>query len=121
MEVAADLDVPPERVWELLSDTSRWSAWGPSIVSVEPAAARVEPGLRGRVWTRAGFSLPFEITRVEPGRSWHWRVAGVPATGHRVEALGPSRCRVVFEVPLWAAPYGVVCRMALRRLARLVA
>jgi len=28
---------------------------------------------------------------------------------------------VVFEVLLWAAPYAVVCRLALRRIARLVA
>jgi len=56
-----------------------------------------------------------------PGRAWRWRVAGVTATGPRVEALGPSRCRVVLEVPLWAAPCAVVCRMALGRMARLVA
>jgi hypothetical protein len=39
-------------------------------------------------------------------------VAGIPATGHRVEPLGPERCRVVFEVPLLAAPYLAVCRVA---------
>ncbi len=43
------------------------------------------------------------------------------ATGHRVERLGTERCRVVFEVPFWAAPHAVVCRPALRRIARLAA
>ena len=121
MDVAAELDAPPEKVWELLANTSHWPDWGPSVLAVEPAEAEVRSGLRGRVRTAARFSLPFEITAVEPGRAWRWRVAGVAATGHRVEGLDPGRCRVVFEVPLWAAPYAIVCRMALRRLARLAA
>jgi hypothetical protein len=119
MDVAAELDTASARAWELLADTAHWPEWGPSVVAVEPAGVMVEPGLRGRVWTVAGFSVPFEITAVESGRSWRWRVAGVAATGHRVEPLGPGRCRVVFEVPAWAAPYALVCRMALGRLARL--
>jgi hypothetical protein len=119
MDVAAELEMSAERAWELLSDTSHWAAWGPSVGAVEPAGVRVEPGLRGRVRTVAGFTLPFEITAVEPGRSWRWRVGGLSATGHRVEPLGADRCRVVFEVPAWAAPYGLICWVALRRLARL--
>jgi uncharacterized protein YndB with AHSA1/START domain len=121
LEVAAELDAAPERAWELLADIARWPEWGPSVAGTEPAAGLVEPGLRGRVRTPAGFSVPFEVTAVEPGKAWRWTVAGVVATGHRVEALGPGRCRVVFEVPLWAAPYAIVCRLALRRLARLAA
>jgi uncharacterized protein YndB with AHSA1/START domain len=121
MDVAAELDAPAERVWELIAETARWPEWGPSVVAVDPPAARVAPGLRGRVRTPAGFSVPFEITEVEPGRAWRWRVAGVAATGHRVEGLGDGRCRVVFEVPRWAAPYALVCRIALRRIARLAA
>jgi len=121
MDVTAEIDAPSDRLWGLIANTSRWVDWGPSVLAVDPAAREVERGLRGRVRTRAGFWLPFEVTEVEPGRAWRWRVAGIPATGHRVEGLGPDRCRVVFEVPRWAAPYAVVCRMALRRLARLAA
>jgi uncharacterized protein YndB with AHSA1/START domain len=119
VDVAAEIDAPAEVVWALLADTSRWADWGPSVRAVESPARLVTPGLRGRVRTAAGVRVRFEITRVEPGRAWDWRVAGIAATGHRVEPLGPARCRAVFVVPAWAAPYGLVCAVALRRLSRL--
>ena len=60
--------------------------------------------------------LPFEITAHTDGTRWAWKVAGVPATDHTVQALGPERCRVGFGVPWPAAPYLAICRMALGRL-----
>lgn len=62
--------------------------------------------------------MPFEITVFEPGRRWDWTVAGVPATGHRVRATSGG-CRVLFDVPWWAAPYLTVCAVALDRIDRL--
>ncbi|MFN3216539.1 MAG: hypothetical protein ACE367_08600 [Acidimicrobiales bacterium] len=50
-----------------------------------------------------------------------WKVAGVPATSHAVEALGDDRCRAGFGVPVAAAPYLAVCALALRRIERIVA
>ena len=67
-------------------------------------ASREQPRARAhraRVW------LPFEVARFEDGHAWSWRVGGILATGHRVEPLGPSRCRVVFELPALALPYAV--------------
>jgi hypothetical protein len=83
------------------------------------SAIAVELGSTGTVRTVIGLVLPFEVTRFEEGRSWSWSVAGCPATHHVVEGRGPHLSRVGFGVPWIAAPYLVVCRMALRRLDEL--
>lgn len=69
--------------------------------------------------TSVGVPVPFRITEFEPGRYWRWRVAGLPATGHRVETLDAQRCEVTFDVPAFAAPYARVCRHALESIAEL--
>jgi uncharacterized protein YndB with AHSA1/START domain len=120
MDVHREIPVPPTVVWEQLARTSNWPGWGLSILSVDPADAAVVSGLRGTVRTVVGVRLPFEVTEVVPGRSWSWRVAGVPATGHRVEPTA-SGTRVTITVPRWAPIYAPVCALALRRLERLVA
>jgi hypothetical protein len=88
----------------------------PSVRAVEAPADLIGPGMRGRIQTPVGLWLPFEITRWEPEHVWAWRVAGVEATGHRVDPLGPGRCRVTFEIPRWAPFYRLVCDAALRRI-----
>jgi hypothetical protein len=120
VDVGRDLPVPASVAWRLLADTRQWTSWGPTISDVRLEPPVVTAGARGRIRTSVGLWLPFEITEVVPGTRWSWRVMGVPATGHRVEVT-PSGCRVVFEVPTLAAPYAAVCRLALRRMARLVA
>jgi hypothetical protein len=112
--VSRSIDAPPDRVWDLFVDTRRWPDWGPSVTAVECADRRVRTGTNGRVRTVAGIWVPFEVTSCADHR-WTWRVAGIPATGHRVDPAD-GRCRAVFELPLAAAPYAVVCRRALRRL-----
>jgi hypothetical protein len=118
-----------EDVWALLTDTSRWPAWGPSITGVEPAAARPAPaagpgsgglafGSRGKVRTVLGAALPYTVTAFEAGRYWSWSVTGIPATGHRVIPQDGG-CLVTVTVPWWAPVYLPVCALALRRIERL--
>jgi len=70
--------------------------------------------------TALGWRVPFEITEYKEGRFWFWRVAGIRATGHLVVPLEVGRCRLIFTVPIWAAPYAAVCLLGLIRIQRLL-
>lgn len=89
--------------WRILTDTREWPIWGPSVRAVDAPSHLIGPSMRGRIQTPVGLWLPFEITRREPEHACSWRVAGVEATGHRIDPLDPGRCRVTFEIPRWAS------------------
>lgn len=116
--VSRHVDATPEAVWEVLTDTDQWPDWGPSVRDVESNVRFVQEGTTGRVQTVGGLWLPFEVTTCEAYR-WGWRVARIPATGHRVEETDDGS-RAMFEVPLLAAGYAPVCQRALARIATLV-
>lgn len=109
-------DASSVRVWELITDTRTWPLWGPSVCAVDCDQQHITAGARGRVRTPLGIWLPFHITTFEDGRYWDWRVAGLAATGHRVDPLGSRRCRLSFTVPVWAFGYGIVCHRALTQI-----
>jgi hypothetical protein len=110
MEVAIDIDAPAEAVWNLLVDTGRWPEWGPSVLAVDCRERLIRAGTVGRLRTPLGIWIPFVITDFDAPRLWRWRVAGMPATGHRIESLDAERTRLVFELPAIAFPYAAVCR-----------
>ncbi len=119
-ETAIKINVAASAAWRLLTDTTRWPEWGPSVSRVECSERYIGLGSTGRVQTVLGFWLPFLITEFNAGRHWCWKVAGIPATGHRVESLGPDRCKVVFEVPLIATPYLLICHQAAKQIKRIL-
>lgn len=119
--VRREIDASAGVLWDLLTDLQRWPDWGPSVRSAKLHDGVFEQGATGAVTTAVGIELGFEITDHEAGERWAWKVAGVPATEHSVESLGPARCRVGFGVPWAAAPYLAVCQVALRRLVALAA
>ncbi|WIM88168.1 SRPBCC family protein [Candidatus Mycobacterium wuenschmannii] len=108
---------PPSVVWNVLVDLDAWPKWGPTVsaASLDPPHTRLESNVTGTVRTSLGIAAPFTITEFEPGRHWAWRVAGIPATHHRVEPAG-NYSRASMAVPLWAAAYLSVCAIALRRI-----
>jgi len=120
IEVSQRVKAPQGALWDLLTDTTRWAEWGPSVVHVFCSDRRIQKGSQGRVKTALGLWVPFVITHFEPERYWSWQVFGIPATGHRVDALGRGLCRLAFEVPLFGAPYVMVCREAIIRIASML-
>lgn len=115
--VSREIDAPPESVWDLFVDTSRWPEWGPTVSDVKSTDRRISAGSSGQVRTIGGFWVPFVVTACADFR-WTWRIGPVPATGHRVQPAG-TQCRAAFEVPFFAAPYVRVCRWALRTIDHL--
>ena len=118
-EVSRVVAADPGEAWNLLTHTRRWPEWGPSVTAVDPEDAQITEDMTGRLRTPVGVWLPFRITGVDPPHTWEWRVLGLPATSHRVEAV-PGGCRVSFGVPVVASPYLAVCRTALSRIAALL-
>jgi uncharacterized protein YndB with AHSA1/START domain len=112
---------PPEAAWRLLVDLDAWPKWGPSIASAELDKQYSELALRatGHVQTSLLVKVPFVVTAFDPGRCWAWKVAGIPATSHRVDPV-EGGALVTIGVPWWAAAYTAVCAVALRRLEKLL-
>ncbi len=117
LTLSRDVAAHPDRVWQLLTDLEAWPRWGPTVRRAEIDGEFVT-GATGRVWPMVGPPLPFELTTVVPGRRWSWKVAGVPATTHAVEASGAG-ARLSMGIPVWAPAYAPVVAIALRRIDRL--
>jgi hypothetical protein len=117
--VSRVVDAPIDAVWDVLTDTTQWSAWGPTVAAVDCDDRYVAAGTTGRVRIAGvGVWVPFEIdsyTDDGDAKRWTWTVARVPATGHRVDAVG-DQSRVSFEIPLFGAGYVPVCRRALHHI-----
>jgi hypothetical protein len=120
IEISRDLGVSPKRVWELLTDTVTWKIWGPTVLAVQSSDRYIKKGSHGRIKTVLRFWVPFEVTDIESGAYWYWRIYSIKATGHRIEPLDDSGCRLIFQVPFWAFPYLVVCNIALDRIVELL-
>jgi hypothetical protein len=92
IEISRVVAASSDRAWGLLTDTFTWKVWGPTVLDVRSSDRYIKKGS-------------------------HF---GINATGHRVEPLDESSCRLVFQVPLWAAPYLVVCKIAVDRIVQLL-
>jgi hypothetical protein len=116
--VSRQVQAPADVVWRILIDLDAWPRWGLTVAGAELDSGGFELGARGRVWTPVGVPLPFVISEIDVGRTWAWRVAGVPATRHGVDPDGAG-CRVWMSAPLWAPAYLPVLEVAVRRIEKM--
>ena len=125
--VAAELDIPPEKAWELYSHPDAWSSWAPHLRGASGLTGyrgEVRAGARGIVWVLGLAPVPAKITWVDRGHSWSWRVGPIDMD-HVVEPREDGGCRVaiVFRGPLVlerlvATFYGAPARLLLRNMGR---
>lgn len=84
LETSIDIDADPGDVWAVLTDVERWSEWTESVTSAE----RLDEGSFA-VGSRALLRQPklpdavWEVSDLEPGRSFVWRSA---TSGLRITA-----------------------------------
>ena len=120
IEISRNIHTSIGELWDLITDTERWVAWGPSIRDVESSDQFIRKGSLGRIKIIIGLWINFRVTDFEAGRYWSWSIAGINATGHRIDVLNSNECRLVFEVPWFAAPYIIICHLALNRIASIL-
>jgi hypothetical protein len=119
METAIIINAPSKIVWEILTDTSYWTIWGPSVSSIRSKDRFIQSGTTGHVKVLGAIWLPFNITDFVPGKNWSWKVMNIHATGHRLESISTNQCRLFFEVPIIAFPYILICKIAIQRIKQI--
>ena len=107
----------PHTIWDLITDTTQWPRWGPTVKAVRCSERYICKGSGGQVLTAVGIWLPFLISEYEHGSFWSWKVASIRATGHRLQPTDTDGCYLWFEVPIIAAPYLIICQVALNRIS----
>jgi hypothetical protein len=115
-EIGHTLNVSSQDVWNILTETTRWPEWGPSIIAVDCKDRYIRKRTRGRVKVYFGIWVPFVITRFEDQTYWSWDIWGIRTTGHRIEPVDESSCNIFFEVPTVAAPYLFICWITIKRI-----
>ena len=119
METAIIIDAPSKIVWEILTDTTYWKIWGPSVSSIRCKDRFIQSGTTGQVKVLGLIWLPFIITDFVPQKNWSWRVINIHATGHRLESISTNQCCLIFEVPIIAFPYILICKIAIQKIKQL--
>ncbi len=120
ISVSRHYHASPQMAWQLLTDTTLWPLWGPTVRDVRCSERFIRKGSEGQVRTLFGWWIPFVITEYDDFHFWGWNVAGIRATGHRLIAYHENSCRIVFELPYWWLPYAFVCSRAATNMAELL-
>lgn len=107
IERSIDIAAPPERVWAVFSDIERWHEWTASVTSV----TRLDEGPL-RVGSQARVLQPkirpaiFEVTELNPGRSFKWQTSngGIAAVANHVVEQAPGGTRVTISLDFRGFP-----------------
>jgi len=98
-----EIDAPPERVWQILTDASGYREWNPEILDVEGRMALGERIVaRVRLGDGAIRRVPLKVSRFEAPTRMEW-VGGIPLglfVGRRTFTVTPNAGRTAFRLHL---------------------
>ena len=98
-----EIEAPPVRVWNVLSDVASWPEWTDSILSVADVSEAFGLGGTATVHARGTPKSRYTVTTWEPGRGFDWetKTRGARAiASHWIEGAGEGRCTVTLTVEI---------------------
>jgi uncharacterized membrane protein len=102
VETVVDIDAPPERVWQIMSDVERWPEWTASVERAERLdEGPLSVGSRARLKQPKFPPVVWEVTDLQPGRSFSWTAKNVGVTSvgrHEIAPRGDSGSRVALSL-----------------------
>jgi uncharacterized membrane protein len=115
------IDAGAADVWSIYSDVERWPEWTPSVrKSAYVAGHELVVGSRVRIEQPKLPKAQWEVTEVEPGRSWTWVATGpgVRTTAtHTLEPVDAGTTRVHQTIEQ-RGPLGAVIARVYGKLTR---
>jgi uncharacterized membrane protein len=91
VNVTIDIDAPPARVWNVMSDVERWPEWTESMSSVQLLEGAFTVGSTARVKQPRLPASVWRVTAIEPGQGFVWEARSLGTltiAGHRIEPRG---------------------------------
>ena len=115
------IDADAATVWEVFTDVERWSEWTASVTSLRALdEAELAVGRRYEIKQPRMMKLVWEVTAIDPGRSWTWKQRSLGATTlatHEVISDAEGRTLVRQRIDQ-RGPLGVVVAALTRRMTR---
>jgi hypothetical protein len=116
-----EIDAPAPVVWDVFTDVERWSEWTASIQRIVAVdGPGIEVGRRFAIEQPRLPKLVWEVTDVEPGRSWTWRqwsFGGTTFAVHELVPQGTARTLVRQRIDQ-RGPIGALVGALMRRTTR---
>ena len=114
-----DIQAPPDRVWEAVSDIEHWSEWTSTIISIRPLdTGPLAVGKRAIVRQPNLLPALWRITELEEGRSFAWITRGpgvlVTARPSIEDCANGSRATLSLD---FSGPLGPFCARVSRDLS----
>jgi uncharacterized membrane protein len=115
-----EIEASPSAVWDIYADVERWPDWTASIKSVVGLdGPEIAVGRRFEIRQPRMPKLVWEVTAVEPGVSWTWRVKSLGGTTTASHELAPSGNRTIVRQRIeQRGPIGVAVGLMIRGLTK---